>query len=86
MREQTCSASDEAASAAMAALEAPPDKTATVLSIERNGQRLGFSAAPKISAAFGPDDEPQLPGLNAVRGMANNYNVTRMDATRLKIT
>jgi hypothetical protein len=44
MREQTCSASDEAASAAMAALEAPPDKTATVLSIERDGQRLGFSA------------------------------------------
>ena len=68
----------------MAALEALPDKRATVLSIERGGQRLGFSVEPKMCAAFGPGDEPQSRGLHTVRGMTNNHNAKRMDATRLK--
>ena len=68
----------------MAALEPPPDKWGSVLSIERGGQRFGFNEAPKIRGAFGPGDEPRPPGLDGVRGMTNNYNATGMDATRLE--
>jgi predicted Zn-dependent protease len=44
---QTSAASYDAVSAAMAALEALPEKSAAVLSIERGGQRLEVSVTPE---------------------------------------
>jgi C-terminal processing protease CtpA/Prc len=46
-RRQTSAASYDAVSAAMAALEALPEKSAAVLSIERGGQRLEVSVTPQ---------------------------------------
>jgi predicted Zn-dependent protease len=46
-RHQTGAASYDAVSAAMAALEALPEKSAAVLSIERGGQRLEVSVTPQ---------------------------------------
>lgn len=46
-KEQTTTASYDAVSAAMAALEALPEQKAAILSIERGGQRLDVSVTPE---------------------------------------
>jgi len=46
-RDQKSGASYDAVSTAMAALEALPDQRASILSIERGGQRLEFSVTPQ---------------------------------------